>query len=375
MRIRVWFNVLFTICLLPPAWAATYVVDQRSPNAADANAGTREAPFKTIGKACEIARAGDIVLIRPGVYRESLIPQNSGAQGKPIVFRGEPLARESADHAIIKGSDTVHGFEREGADLWVKRPWRSAGFYAPDFDNISDDPYKASARLDEVFVNELPLRWVPGRDRLEAGSFYWSADELVIRPAQRVDDLNEQLVEVPVRWKVAGAWMQDLPRGWNELIEHRNAQEYQTTLKHLQHITIQGLHFRHSRHYHNRAGVQMAGDHWIVEDCLIDWMNAVGVSLGANRQIIRRNHIAHNGRTMGYLVDAGEPIVLIDQYAARDHTFQSPSGAPKDRVRVFTGTEPTWRDAEVTGAAITVRLSRGVHLVRGLPPDVRTLEW
>jgi hypothetical protein len=237
------------------------------------------------------------VIIRPGVYRESLIPRHSGEQGKPIVFRGEPMARESDDHAVIKGSDTVGGFEREGDDLWVKRPWRNPGFYDPGFDDISDDKYKASARLDEVFVNEVPLRWVPSRDKLEPGSFYWSAQELVIRPAQRVDDLNERLVEVPVRWKVAGAWMQDLPRGWNELIEHRNAEEYKKTLRHIQHITIQGLHFRHSRHYHNRAGVQMAGDHWIVEDCIIDWMNAVGVSLGANHQIVRRNYIAHNGQS------------------------------------------------------------------------------
>ena len=85
------------------------------------------------------------------------------------------MARENADHAIIKGSDPVSGFEREGANRWVKRPWRTPGYYHREFDEISSDKRKASARLDEVFVNELPLRWAPSREQLEPGSFSWSA--------------------------------------------------------------------------------------------------------------------------------------------------------------------------------------------------------
>jgi hypothetical protein len=57
----------------------------------------------------------------------------------------------------------------------VKRPWRNPGWYSTEFDSISDDKHKASARIDEVFVNERPLRWVPAREQLEPGSFFWSA--------------------------------------------------------------------------------------------------------------------------------------------------------------------------------------------------------
>jgi hypothetical protein len=199
-----------------------------------------------------VARAEDTVLIRPGSYRESLIPRNSGEPGKPIIFRGEPMAREQADQAVIKGSDPVRGFERESDNLWVKRPWRNPGWYSAEFDSIPDDKHKASARIDEVFINERPLRWAPAREQLEQRSFYWSAAELVVWPSEPVDDLNAQLVEVPVRWKVAGAWMQDIPRGWNELIEHRG-----------------------------------------------DW-----------------TRFSIDGRSMGYLVDAGEPILLIDLHTA-----------------------------------------------------------
>ena len=34
-----------------PVAAVTYIVDQRHPQASDQNAGTAEAPFKTIGRA------------------------------------------------------------------------------------------------------------------------------------------------------------------------------------------------------------------------------------------------------------------------------------------------------------------------------------
>ena len=50
--------------------AGTFIVDTRHPAAADTNAGTREAPLKTISAAAARAVAGDQVVVRPGVYRD-----------------------------------------------------------------------------------------------------------------------------------------------------------------------------------------------------------------------------------------------------------------------------------------------------------------
>jgi hypothetical protein len=74
---------------------------------------------------------------------------------------------------------------------------------------------------------------------------------------------------------------------------------------------------------------------------------------------------------MGYLVDAGEPILLIDLHTAGTQRFTITDGEPKNNVRIFTGLDQAWRDAEVTGGTITMNLSQGVHLVRGLPAIVR----
>jgi hypothetical protein len=66
----------------------------------DANSGTQAQPFKTIQKAANIAVAGDVVNIKPGTYKESVTPKNSGTSGNPITFRRdgtEPVVINSVD--------------------------------------------------------------------------------------------------------------------------------------------------------------------------------------------------------------------------------------------------------------------------------------
>ena len=76
----------------PPAGAAEklYVVDQNHPKASDENPGTPEAPWKTIGKAAATVRAGQTVYVMEGSYPEQIKVAHSGAEGKPIVFKGLP---------------------------------------------------------------------------------------------------------------------------------------------------------------------------------------------------------------------------------------------------------------------------------------------
>lgn len=58
----------------------------KSSHADDENPGTYELPFATLEKACEVAKAGDRVIIGSGVYREVLKPLNDGFADKPIIF-------------------------------------------------------------------------------------------------------------------------------------------------------------------------------------------------------------------------------------------------------------------------------------------------
>ena len=57
----------------------------------DKGPGTKQQPFKTIGKAVSVVKAGDVVTVAGGTYRESVTLRTSGTPEKPIVFRGAPV--------------------------------------------------------------------------------------------------------------------------------------------------------------------------------------------------------------------------------------------------------------------------------------------
>lgn len=67
--------------------AAEYFV---SASGSDDAPGSREAPFRTIGKAAALVQAGDVVTVRGGTYREQISIRSSGTAAAPIVFRGAP---------------------------------------------------------------------------------------------------------------------------------------------------------------------------------------------------------------------------------------------------------------------------------------------
>jgi hypothetical protein len=73
-------------------------------NASDKNPGTKKAPFATISKAASILNGGDTCFIRAGIYRETVVPKNSGSPGKPIVFTSD-----GGVDVIISGADKANG--------------------------------------------------------------------------------------------------------------------------------------------------------------------------------------------------------------------------------------------------------------------------
>jgi Right handed beta helix region/Protein of unknown function (DUF1565) len=76
------------------AGGETYYVATDGNNA---HAGTKTAPFRTIQKAASVARAGDTVLVRAGVYKGHVYLRISGEPGKPVVFKNYPGERPVVD--------------------------------------------------------------------------------------------------------------------------------------------------------------------------------------------------------------------------------------------------------------------------------------
>ena len=106
------------VCATGPMHAATYVVDQAAPAAADANPGAEQSPFKTVQRAVNEAKPGDTILVMAGKYDERVRVKTSGTEGQPITLRAVP--RRSA---ILNGFDLQASYIRiEGFEITAEKP-------------------------------------------------------------------------------------------------------------------------------------------------------------------------------------------------------------------------------------------------------------
>jgi hypothetical protein len=92
--------------------AATYVVDQAAPGAADTNPGTEERPFKTVQHAADAAKPGDTVYVMAGKYDERVKVKAGGTEGRPLAFVARPRRSVTVGGFNLGASYVrVEGFE------------------------------------------------------------------------------------------------------------------------------------------------------------------------------------------------------------------------------------------------------------------------
>ncbi len=86
-----------------------YYVDPRHPAAADEPGwGYPAVPLKTLARACDLARTGETIVLRGGVYRETLRPACDG-----VTIRAMP-----GETVTISGADLIEGWRREADGGW-----------------------------------------------------------------------------------------------------------------------------------------------------------------------------------------------------------------------------------------------------------------
>jgi parallel beta-helix repeat protein len=289
--------VAVAVCVLvrpataEPAAPGTYSVDQRHPSANDDNPGTREAPFKTIGKAAAVVAAGDTVVIRTGTYRESVTIEASGAADKPISFQPDVAA-----NVIVTGADILTDWTKEaGDDNVFSTPWSHVFIgWNQTRAHPADDFHKVIGRAEQVFVQGYPLRQVLRREHLSRGSFFvdqgakrlyvWSADNA---------DLTKQRVEASTRtavWEVKG--------------------EY---------IHTRGIRFRYAANQAQSPAVLLRAKGDVLEDCVCEQMNSIGALLGAKGTVARRCVFQDNGQ-MGFSAHSAHNAVITDCLVRNNNT-------------------------------------------------------
>ncbi len=130
-----------------------------SPTGSDSAAGTLTAPYRTINRAVSVAASGDTVVLRGGVYRETVY-----VYGKAIRLQGA-----TGERAVLEGAGPVGGFTASGGD-WYARGWTKEFQTNTGPMVLAGNP--AAGHPDQVFLNGTPQRQVLSRGEVVPGTFF-----------------------------------------------------------------------------------------------------------------------------------------------------------------------------------------------------------
>lgn len=248
-------------------------------NAERGGCGSRERPFQTISQAAGIARAGDEILVAPGIYREYVNPVYGGTDDRHrITYRSEiPHA------AIITGAEPVKEWSVYEGTVWKARIHNGIfGSYNPYTTVIAGDWYFATtpSHTGEVYLNGRSIYEVPSLEAVcnpkiydcswdkEFSIYQWyteqDRDYTVIYANFQGLDPNRENVEINVR---------------------RNC--FYPSKTGINYITLSGFTIRQAATtWAPPTAYQdgMVGPHWskgwIIESCEISDSKCSGISLG-----------------------------------------------------------------------------------------------
>jgi hypothetical protein len=279
----------------------------------DSSDGSLGEPFRTIGRAAELARAGDTVVVHQGVYREWVRPRRGGLSDQ----RRITYEAAAGEHVVIKGSEAVSGWEQVAGTVWkVSVPNGLFGSFNPFAEQVEGDwivyPAKDSPRkhLGDVYLNgrsfyevlslpevsDPPLRtevvddWSGVPDRVrdpEQTRYVWygdvGAEETIIWANFQGADPNVELVEINVRRCV-----------------------FYPAEHHLDYITVRGFELAQAACPWTPPTADQPGligpnwaKGWIIEDNVIHDAKCSGISLGKEAST-GHNYATARGDKPGY---------------------------------------------------------------------------
>ncbi|MDR3252175.1 MAG: right-handed parallel beta-helix repeat-containing protein, partial [Tannerella sp.] len=207
------------VCMAVAAMSATaYGRDYHvSVKGNDANDGSEAAPFLTINKAAQTAKAGDVITVHAGIYREWINPLYGGeSDTKRITYRAA-----AGEKVEIKGSERISKWEKvkKQDGVWkVVIPNTFFGDYNPYSDLIYGDWFSDHGRkhhTGEVFLNDKSLYEKESLEKVlaspadstkydpEGASYTWycevDAENTTIWANFHKFNPNKELVEISLR--------------------------------------------------------------------------------------------------------------------------------------------------------------------------------
>ena len=311
-------------------------VDCNHPKASDQNEGSKDYPFRTINAAAAIAAPGTRVWIHGGEYRECVRPV-CGGDGPEHMICYEAYGDGAA---IIKASEVAEQFEKsigwrmasgfdkkdrdETLRIWQVRlkPEDYMGYNPFCAVNILHDrlfiEYEKTDmttylnRRGMVFCDGKPLKQVALYNQMsgQEGSFWVEANGQIVhfRLENDEDPMNHR-IELTCR-----------------------EQCFAPEVPFLSYIKLKGLTCAHAATgapVPQRGSIScFRGHHWVIEDCEIDWSNAVGIDIGNecwHHDIIKDQLIGHTVIRGCRIYDAGVcgiAALFAEKYLIEDNLIR-----------------------------------------------------
>lgn len=239
-----------------------------SKNGSDSGSGSRARPYLTISKAASVARAGDIVTVHGGTYREWVKPPRGGtAEGRRIVYRAAP-----GEPVVVKGSERVTSWTHQAGGVWkAELPNSLFGDYNPYALEVSGGwlNYGNWHHRGDVYLNGEAFCEKQTAAEVERAERTWHCrvddDETVILANFGRADPNAEMAEINVRESL-----------------------FMPEISGLRYITVDGFRFMHAAANWAPPGLELQtgavgprmGKHWIIENCEITNARCVGIILG-----------------------------------------------------------------------------------------------
>jgi parallel beta-helix repeat protein len=265
------------------------VVNQLHPDASDANPGTEELPFRTIQAAANQAFAGVTVLVRAGIYRETVAPSYGGKAGQPITYQAAP-----GEKVFIKGSEVYTGTwecqRGEGNVYAAQVPLVESGEnpFALSFVDKTPDYVDQMGTavihrtLGQIFLDGNLLDEVDRVEHLEAMPGTWMAKEnghvVVVHFPEEVSNPARHLIEFTMRRAV----FRPAKRGLGYIILRGFI---------LEHAATPSPTYFWEKSYAPQQGLVScrSGHHWVVENNIIRYAKAIGIDIGSEGRMDELN--------------------------------------------------------------------------------------
>ena len=260
----------------------------------DKNPGSNELPFRTIQKAADVAKPGDRILIKEGIYQEFVTIKNSGYIDNRIIFEGE--RGPNGEYKTVIDPSTI-------AKGWVRAPEVGPGVYK---NTLGLDPKEMTIDDKRIGrINDILMSDGSGFKILA----YPSDKRVLFEESSAVEIEFWDGVEALYGYNYGTTYLR-LREGENPDDKHIKASPCGSAMNvpNKSYVTIKNLKIRGAEFLLKFSGNESIGN--IVEDChLSNGRRRVFIENGPSRTTIRNNVITMNYYVPEYLGAGG-----IDQY-------------------------------------------------------------